>query len=147
MTQEQYQQKVEKTLDELVNKQAWLGRLLKKTHKINFYEQRKLLCANNLLAFVCLENLTYPFKHPCMMDLKMGSLAYNPKKSQKQNLKIQNSTSGCFSFRISGMEVYKSIDKKIIFRNKYWGRSIKRENIHEALSLFFYNGSYTLFNA
>lgn len=40
------------------------------------------------------------------MDLKMGSLAYNPLKSQKQQLKIKNSTSGSVGFRISGMEVY-----------------------------------------
>ncbi len=33
------------------------------------------------IAFVCLKNLTLPFKHPCMIDLKMGSLAYNPKKT------------------------------------------------------------------
>lgn len=57
-----------------------------------------------------------------MMDLKMGSLAYNPLKSQKQQLKIKNSTSGSVGFRISGMEVYQTLSKKIIFRNKYWGR-------------------------
>lgn len=53
-----------------------------------------------------------------------------------------NSTSGCFSFRISGMEVYKTIDKRIIFRNKYWGRSIKKEEILESLGIFFFNGKY-----
>ena len=95
------------------------------------------------IAFICLENLTFPYKHPCMMDLKMGSVAYNPKKSQKQQLKILNSTSGCFSFRISGMEVYKTIDKKIIFRNKYWGRSIKKDEIVDSLGMFFYNGKYS----
>ncbi|CDW85914.1 inositol hexakisphosphate kinase 3 [Stylonychia lemnae] len=130
ITPEEYKMKIEKTLDELVSKQAWLGRLLKKTHKINFYDK----------PFICLENLTSPYKHPCMMDLKIGSVAYNPKKSQKQQLKILNSTSGCFSFRISGMEVYKTIDKRIIFRNKYWGRSIKRDEIHDSLGMFFYNG-------
>jgi inositol-hexakisphosphate kinase len=64
-----------------------------------------------------------------MIDLKMGSVAYNPKKSQKQMLKILNSTSGSSGFRISGMEVYRSIDKKVLFRNKYWGRSIKSNEI------------------
>lgn len=59
-----------------------------------------------------------------MIDIKMGSVAYNPKKTMKQNLKIQNSTSGPLSFRISGMEVYQTLDKKIVFKNKYWGRSI-----------------------
>ena len=44
ITPEEYKLKIEKTLDELVNKQAWLGRLLKKTHKINFYNERKFIC-------------------------------------------------------------------------------------------------------
>ncbi len=79
-----------------MNKQAWLSRLLRKTAKINYFEKQ----------FACLENLTTSFKHPCMVDLKMGSLAYNPLKSQKQQLKIKNSTSGSVGFRISGMEVY-----------------------------------------
>jgi len=75
-----------------------------------------------------------------MIDLKMGSVAYNPLKSQKQLLKILNSTSGVNGFRISGMEVYRSIDKKILFRNKYWGRSIKTEEMPQYLGLFFFNG-------
>jgi hypothetical protein len=38
------------------------------------------------------------------------------------------------------MEVYQTLDKKIIFRNKYWGRSIKENEILNSLALFFYNG-------
>jgi inositol-hexakisphosphate 5-kinase len=99
------------------------------------------------IAFACLENLTLNFKHPCMMDLKMGSLAYNPLKSSKQSLKIKNSTSGSVGFRISGMEVYQTLDKKIIFRNKYWGRSIKDTDILLSLALFFFNGCCLRLNA
>jgi hypothetical protein len=55
-------------------------------------------------------------------------------------LKIKNSTSGNFGFRISGMEVFNTLDKRIIFRNKYWGRSIKDEDIMQSLALFFFNG-------
>jgi inositol-hexakisphosphate 5-kinase len=82
-----------------------------------------------------------------MMDLKMGSLAYNPLKSSKQQLKIKNSTSGSVGFRISGMEVYQTLDKKIIFRNKYWGRSIKETEILRSLALFFFNGCCLRLNA
>lgn len=77
----------------------------------------------------------------------MGSLAYNPLKSQKQQLKIKNSTSGAVGFRISGMEVYQTLDKKIIFRNKYWGRSIKEADILRSLALFFFNGCCLRMNA
>ena len=64
----------------------------------------------------------------------MGSKAYNPKKSLKQQLKINNSTSGKFGFRVSGMEVYDSLCQKIIFRNKYWGRSIKDVDLAESIA-------------
>lgn len=78
-----------------------------------------------------------------MIDLKMGSVAYNPLKSKKQSLKILNSTSGVNGFRISGMEVYRSMERKILFRNKYWGRSIKSEEIVQSLGLFFFNGKHS----
>ena len=94
-----------------------------------FWKKYEIQSAILYIDFICLENLTLPFKNPCMIDLKMGSVAYNPLKSQKQMLKILNSTSGVNGFRISGMEVYRSIDKKILFRNKYWGRSIKSEDM------------------
>ena len=77
----QYYQNFEGTREELLNKKAWFGRLLKKTTKINHFEKSKFLIKSYHLAFACLENLTLPYRHPCMMDLKMGSLAYNPKKS------------------------------------------------------------------
>lgn len=92
------------------------------------------------VEFVCLENLTVDFKHPCMMDLKMGSIVYNPLKSHKQQLKIMNSTSGNIGFRISGLEVYQSLDRKVVFRNKYWGRSLRDHQIQESLALYFFNG-------
>lgn len=83
MSEEKYKHKIEGAQEELVNKQDWFGRLLKKTSKINHFEKSKNIFYLSHLAFACLENLTLPFKHPCMMDLKMGSIAYNPKKSQK----------------------------------------------------------------
>ena len=83
MSEEKYKHKIEGAQEELVNKQAWFGRLLKKTSKINHFEKSKNNFYLSHLAFACLENLTLPFKHPCMMDLKMGSIAYNPKKSHK----------------------------------------------------------------
>ena len=97
---------------------------MKKTSKIDIYQACKLLALdlNSFLEFLCIENLTSSMKHPCMMDLKMGSVPYNPKKTEKQLLKINSSTSGKLGFRVCGLEVFQSKTKKIIFRNKYWGR-------------------------
>ncbi len=43
MTEENYKHKIEGAQVELVNKQAWFGRLLKKTSKINHFEKSKSL--------------------------------------------------------------------------------------------------------
>lgn len=56
-TLEEYKQKIDRTREELVSKQAWLGRLLKKTVKLTFYGKSKPLHLENI-DFICLENLT-----------------------------------------------------------------------------------------
>ena len=41
MSEEKYKHKIEGAQEELINKQAWFGRLLKKTSKINHFEKSK----------------------------------------------------------------------------------------------------------
>ena len=53
----------------------------------------------------------------------MGSKAYNPKKIERQTNKMAKSTSLIQGFRINGMQVNDT------FYNKYWGRSVKNEDI------------------
>ena len=45
MSEEKYKHKIEDAKEELVNKQEWFGRLLKKTSKIDHYEKCKNLFA------------------------------------------------------------------------------------------------------
>ena len=57
-------------------------------------------------------------------------------------MKITNSTSSELGFRINGMEVFQTLNKRIIFRNKYWGRKLKSDEIVQSMGLFFFNGKY-----
>jgi len=70
----------------------------------------------------------------------MGSTAYNEDKIEKQRHKFGSSTSGQESFRFCGMEIYLSQTAETIFRNKYWGRSLKIEQIEKAFALCFSDG-------
>jgi len=90
--------------------------------------------------FLKLEDLTSGIESPCMLDLKMGSIAYNPEKFAHQLSKMSNTTSSSLKFRVCGLQVKNPKTGIDYFRDKYWGRSLKSEAIHNALALFFYDG-------
>ena len=75
-----------------------------------------------------------------MLDLKMGSLAYNAEKMKHQAEKLGNTTSSTLKFRICGLQVKNPEMGIEYFRDKYWGRKISLDLIHNALALFFYDG-------
>jgi len=95
---------------------------------------------NNTTSFLKLEDLTLNMASPCMMDIKMGSVAYNPHKMEHQLSKLNNTTSSSLKFRICGMQVKNPKLNEEYFRDKYWGRELKPDKIKNALALFFYNG-------
>ena len=56
-----------------------------------------------------LENLTYKYRHPCVLDLKMGTRQFGDdapeSKRRSQTAKAANTTTVSLGVRLAGMQV------------------------------------------
>ncbi|KAH9993660.1 inositol polyphosphate multikinase [Xylariaceae sp. FL0662B] len=98
-----------------------------------------------------LENASFGFKKPNIMDAKLGIRLYAddaPEQKKKRFREITDSTTHKnFGFRVAGMRVYKgSTDESELdeegfkIYDKDWGRySVRDDNISESLKKFIFN--------
>ena len=56
--------------------------------------------------FFAMRNLGTGMTHPCVVDIKLGSKAYNPAKLERQRWKTEISTSALHGFRFCGVSYY-----------------------------------------
>ncbi|XP_056316210.1 inositol hexakisphosphate kinase 2b [Danio aesculapii] len=98
----------------------------------------------NQHKFILLENLTWRYRVPCVLDLKMGTRQHgddaSEEKKANQIRKCQQSTSSSIGVRLCGMQMFHNATGQLIFMNKYHGRKLSLAGFKEALCQFFSDG-------
>lgn len=100
--------------------------------------------------FLVLENLYYPFRHPSILDIKLGSILTDSLATAEKRERLAQvskaTTSGSLSLRVCGMKVYSSealADPNVtssdgyLTYNKYYGGQLTKKTFPEALNAFF----------
>jgi len=97
------------------------------------------------LKFIVLENLTWRFRLPCILDLKMGTRQYSdndsPAKIESKMVKMMASTTAKLGVRIAGMQVYQATSGRFLCRNKLYGRKLNVDGFRDALRSFLHDGT------
>ncbi|KAG2148765.1 hypothetical protein DEU56DRAFT_79618 [Suillus clintonianus] len=90
---------------------------------------------------IVLENLVYGFVKPCILDVKLGTVLYDedapPYKQARMIESAHNTTSEETGVRLTGFQVYSNDSPKPILTNKWYGKSIKKEQLPEGIEMFF----------
>uniref|UniRef100_A0A3P9PVY3 Kinase n=1 Tax=Poecilia reticulata TaxID=8081 RepID=A0A3P9PVY3_POERE len=99
---------------------------------------------HNQYKFILLENLTWRYTIPCVLDLKMGTRQHgDDTPEEKKAIRIrrcQQSTSAALGVRLSGMQVYHSDSGQFMFMSKFHGHKLTVAEFKEALFKFFHSG-------
>jgi len=95
-------------------------------------------------TYVVLEDLTSPFKKPCILDVKIGLTSVgedaSPEKAEAMKKKDMGTTTHTLGMRITAMKVYKTKSGEFTSYGKPWGKKVTQETMSSSLKEFFDNG-------
>ncbi|GLJ54909.1 hypothetical protein SUGI_1178900 [Cryptomeria japonica] len=90
--------------------------------------------------YAVIEDLTYHFPHPSVIDIKMGSRTWYPGATDEYIKKCldkdRETTSALLGFRISGLQVYETATKTTWKPDKKWCKELSTEGVRLALKRF-----------
>ncbi|KAA8904994.1 inositol polyphosphate kinase-domain-containing protein [Sphaerosporella brunnea] len=94
-------------------------------------------------ASLVLQNLTYGFNKPCVLDVKLGAQLWDEFASQEKRDRLDavsdKSTSRSLGMRVAGMKVWKGegAGKGYQVYDKYYGRDFTADNVLDAIKEYF----------
>jgi 1D-myo-inositol-tetrakisphosphate 5-kinase/inositol-polyphosphate multikinase len=87
-----------------------------------------------------LQNLTYGFEKPCVLDIKLGAQLWDEFAPQEKRDRLDNvankTTSGSMGMRVAGMKVWKGEAGYKVF-DKHYGQALTHENVIESFKEYF----------
>ncbi|XP_042215524.1 inositol hexakisphosphate kinase 3-like isoform X1 [Homarus americanus] len=117
---------------------------LQQCHQTTLHKLKQKSDPSNVVECIMLENLTFKFRYPCVLDLKMGTRQYGDdapeSKRKSQTAKAANTTTITLGVRLAGMQVYSKEKKRYHCKNKYYGQKLSEEGFKETLWQFLHNG-------
>ena len=96
------------------------------------------------IQYIVLEDLTYAYAKPCILDLKLGTRQHSdtepPSKIASKTARCLHTTSHSLGLRLCGMQVYHPAADMYQFRDKYWGRGLDVAGFKRAMRDYFWDG-------
>eukprot|EP00762_Andalucia_godoyi_P007740 ANDGO_01794.mRNA.1 putative inositol polyphosphate kinase C970.08 len=94
--------------------------------------------------YIVIEDMTYKFKRPCVLDLKIGLKQSGPdaplSKQLAQQEKVSKTTSARLGVRMCGMKFWQIDTAQYVYQDKYVGRVVTEDNLRDSVEAFFNNG-------
>ncbi|CAG8727218.1 6057_t:CDS:2, partial [Ambispora leptoticha] len=90
---------------------------------------------------ICIENVIWKFKKPCIMDLKLGFVLYGPEadeaKRQRMIKKAESSTSGTVGLRIAAMKLYEKSKNDFTIIPRTYGYALTKDTMLSGFTKYF----------
>jgi len=115
--------------------------------KLMHSKQKDLLKSSSQITkppkqrYLILQDLTYGFQKPCILDIKMGTRQFGDNATEEKRLSKEAkriaTTSSTLGIRLCGMQVYCPITKQYKYFDKYDGRKYDHMSLKQVLTLYF----------